>query len=32
MKCLRKYKWGKMPREITIDDKGLMNYLHEAGK
>ena len=26
MKCLRKYKWVKMPREIMIDDKGIMNY------
>ena len=26
MKCLNKYKWVKMPREIMIDDKGIMNY------
>ena len=26
MKCLRKYKWVKMPREIMIDDKGIMNH------
>ena len=24
MKCLRKYKWVKLPREIEIDDKGIM--------
>ena len=24
MKCLRKYKWNKLPREIMIDDKGIM--------
>lgn len=26
MKCLRKYKWVKMPREIELEGKGLMNY------
>ena len=26
MKCLRKDKWVKMPREIMIGDKGIMNY------
>ena len=24
MKCLRKYKWVKLPREIMIDDKGIL--------
>ena len=33
MKCLRKYKWVKMPREIMIDDKGIMgDYIKLAGR
>ena len=33
MKCLRKYKWVKMPREIMIDDKGIMNsYMKLASR
>ena len=26
MKCLIKYKWVKLPRELEIDAKGLMTY------
>ena len=26
MKCLIKYKWVKIPRELEIDAKGLMTY------
>ena len=26
MKCLRKWKWVKLPREIVINDKGIMNH------
>lgn len=26
MKCLLKYKWVKLPREILINDKGIMNH------
>ena len=26
MKCLIKYKWVKLPRDLEIDAKGLMTY------
>ena len=26
MKCLIKYKWIKLPRDIDVDAKGLMTY------
>lgn len=26
MKCLIKYKWVKLPRELAIDAKGLLTY------
>lgn len=33
MKCLRKYKWVKMRRDIEIEGKGLMNhYIRLAGR